>query len=673
MSAALSPPPASAPALFRDSWQPHLALGITGHRASNPAFAAHAPAITAALAALFARIDAITADLPGTRGAVRLHSLLVDGTDQVAADLALTRGWELVVPLPFGAALNAAINARPTSLADADALLAGEAPHDPEAAERAAAIRRTTARAQLFELADRDTEIAALWRASLADPGDGAALRAFEALVSDNVALAGRVMIERTDLVIAVWDGKVANLPGGTGHTVTATLTMGTPVLLIDPAAPEAWRILTRPEELGHVSAPSAAPDAARLAAIIRAAMVVEGWSPAALGREVWHPRSSRAFGLYRRIERVFGKGEGALASLRLDYEAPGAIAAGSGAGVVAAARAMPGGDSQVAARLAEDVLPMFAFADGIASRLADAYRSGMCVNFVLAALAVIIGLAFLPAGLGAIKWVFAGVELLLLGGILVLTAAGSRLGWHRRWFELRRVAEYLRHAPALLLLGVARPTGRWPRSGEGGGHSNGHGTAGAGQWPEHFARHAVRDVGLPQVRVTRAYLRAGLAEVALPHVAAQRAYHAGKAHRLESVHNGLDRAAATCFALAVVSVCGYLALKGSGAVGLAPKPLASELSPLFTFLGVAFPTLGANLAGIRYFGDFERFAAISRVAAEKLGEIEVRMGLLLSGDEAGLSYAAAADLLHALDEAVVEEIASWQAVFGGKHLALPA
>ena len=103
------------------------------------------------------------------------------------------------------------------------------------------------------------------------------------------------------------------------------------------------------------------------------------------------------------------------------------------------------------------------------------------------------------------------------------------------------------------------------------------------------------------------------------------------------------------------------------------PKELAGTLSPLFTFLGVAFRALGANLSGIRYFGDFERFGAISRVAAEKLSEIEARITLLLSGAESALTYAAAADLMHALDEAVVDEIESWQSVFGAKHLALPA
>lgn len=647
------------------SWQPHLALGITGHRATNPSFSAHADAIAAALDRLFARIDAIAAALPGPRGALRLHSLLVDGTDQIAARLGLERGWELVVPLPFGAELNLAINAHPATPEDAAALCRGDAAADPAVEARAAAIRDITARAHLFELADHDAEIEALWLASLAEPGNAAAARAFEALASDSVALAGRVMIERTDLVVAVWDGKVANLPGGTGHTVTTALAMGTPVLLIDPAAPEGWSILTRPEELGHPStrAPDPAPDLARLEAIIRAAVVAEGWQPALLEREVWRGRSSRAFGFYRRIERLFSGGR-AFGSLRVDYEAPGAIASGSAAGLLAAADAMPGGDARVVSKLREDMLPMFARADGIASRLADAYRSGMCVNFVLAALAVMVGLAYLPAGLGTFKWAFAAVELLLLLGIVALTAAGSRLGWHRRWFELRRVAEYLRHAPGLLLLGVARPTGRWPR--KGGGRAS-------AEWPEHVARHALRAVGLPRARLTRAYLRAGLSGVVLPHVTAQAAYHEAKAHKLETVHHRLDKTAEACFALAIASVLGYLACKIGGAAGVLPKELAGTLSPVFTFLGVAFPTLGANLSGIRYFGDFERFGAISRVAAEKLREIEARLTLLLSGAESALTYAAAADLMHALDEAVVDEIESWQSVFGAKHLALPA
>jgi hypothetical protein len=148
--------PSLPPASLAANWQPHLALGITGHRASNPSFAAHGAAIAAALAALFTRIETLAAGLPGTRGVPRLHSLLVDGTDQIAADLALERGWEMVVPLPFGADLNCAINAHPDTTADAAALLAGGAAADPAVEARAIAIRAITARARMFELADRD-------------------------------------------------------------------------------------------------------------------------------------------------------------------------------------------------------------------------------------------------------------------------------------------------------------------------------------------------------------------------------------------------------------------------------------------------------------------------------------------------------------------------------------
>jgi hypothetical protein len=644
------------------NWQPHLSLGITGHRAANPSLVDHREVVTAALTDLFTLIAKIEGALPGDRSRIRLHSLLVDGIDQMAAELALAHGWDLVAPLPFGADLNLAINAQPGSAADAAALCRGEAAADAEVDARARKIRSITSCARLFELSDRDAEVEMLFKATLDRPDDRSAARAFDALCSDNVGLAGRVMIERTDLIIAVWDGKVSNLPGGTGHTVATALAMGTPVLIIDPANPRNWSIHSRPEELGHLAsgAPGHGPEVSRLESMIRAAVLADGWNTAALERERWRERSSRIFGFYRRIERVFGGQHGQSGPMRVTYEAPQAIATGSAASLLVCADKVLGGDDQIERSLRDTVLPMFAWADGVASRLSDAYRSGMCFNFLLAAMAVIVGMAYFPLGLGDWKWIFAGVELLFLCGILLITYVGSRLAWHRRWFEVRRVAEYMRHAPSLLLLGVSRSTGRWPR-----GRST--------EWPEHFARHCLRNAGLPRIRLTRDYLRTCLTQAVLPHVAIQRAYHEAKAERLEKVHHRLDKTANACFTLAVLSVLAYLLLKLGGSSGLLPKHWAHATSPLFTFLGVAFPTLGANLAGVRYFGDFERFAAISRVTEEKLGEIEARISLLLAGTEEALTYAAAADLVHALDEAVVDEIESWQAVFGAKHLSLPA
>jgi len=635
---------------------PHLSLGITGHRSTNPTYRANRPAVAEALSDLFADIDAILARHPQVLAPARLHSLLVDGVDQVAAEIALGRGWELVAPLPFGASLNLAINARPTTVADMDALCRGEAAADPDVERRATAIREVTRQSHLFELADRDAEVFELFRAALADPESHDKARAFDIQCSDSVALAGRVMIERTDLIVAVWDRKVRNLRGGTGHTVVSALELGTPVLVIDPVAPTEWQIYTRPEEL----ALPLRRGEDRLTAIVEAAFLASEADERALEKERWHASGSHMWSLYRRIETLFG-GEGRpFRRLSTSYETPGAIGAGSAAGLLGTvADLLPRGD-KVADRLGSVILPQFAWADGVSSWLSDAYRSGMCYNFIFSALAVIFGVLYLPLGLMEQKWIFASIELLLLAMILFVTFIGGRLAWHRRWFETRRVAEYLRHSPSMLLLGVARPTGRWPRGKDK-------------EWPEHFARHCLREVGLPRMKIDRDYLRHVLERVVLAHVRSQRTYHIAKAKRLSSVHHRIDGVASNCFRLAILSVSLYLVGWVTAELGVIPLQWPEGAAKLFTFLGVAFPTLGASLSGIRFFGDFERFAAISRVTAEKLGEVEIRIELLLKGGGGALDYAEAAEMVHALDEIVVDEIESWQAVFGAKHIALPA
>ncbi len=102
------------------------------------------------------------------------------------------------------------------------------------------------------------------------------------------------------------------------------------------------------------------------------------------------------------------------------------------------------------------------------------------------------------------------------------------------------------------------------------------------------------------------------------------------------------------------------------------PKAIAEQLSYIFTFFGVLLPTFGGAIAGIRYFGDFERFSAISRVTAEKLQAVHTRIVQLLAAPDSALDYGHSADLAHATDDVVVSEIESWQAVFGGKHVTVP-
>ena len=655
-----------------------LALGVTGHREDNAIFAANRARIEATLAAIFEAAAATVAAEPALLGPLaptRLHSMLADGTDQVAAYAALARGWELVAPLPFGRALNEAINALPSDEGDGRALLGGGGAKDAAVQARALAIRELAGKARCFELADRDEAIAAHFLAKLAAPTDLAKAQAFAAEASERVALAARVMIEQSDILIAVWDGASQAHVGGTGYTIAQALDLGAPVVWIDANTPEQWRVLRAPESLAALKAPppSSEESGASLRALVHAALrpvearfPVHGKRPAhpgakAMECEEWRARSNFLWHAYRRVEAVFGgeKGRSPLRNLRLTHETPDAIASGSGAGVLTAASALPGADHDFTAKIERDVLRRFAWADGVSSHLSDTYRGGMVANFVLSALAIVSGIAYLPFA-AADKGMFAAVEFALLAAILAITWMGQKRRWHGRWFETRRVAEYFRHSPLLLTLGVARPPGRWPKGAET-------------SWPEWYARHGLRDVGLPRIAVTRDYLRAALSGLLDDHVVRQRDYHHAKAKRLTTVHRNLDRLSEFLFQLAVISVAAFLALTAAAQFSLAAHDILKPATKIFTLLGVLLPTFGASIAGIRYFGDFERFAAISEVTAEKLDAVHARIKLLMVGGCEALDYGRVADLAHAADDIVVTEIENWQAVFGGKHVTVPA
>jgi len=598
--------------------------------------------------------------------------MLADGTDQMAAEMALALGWNLVSPLPFGLALNTAINAHPLDVQDARALLEGRDAADPATQSRAQAIRALAAKARLFELADKDMAIATLFLARHNAPGDFTKAQRFVAESSERAALASRIVIEQSDIVLAVWDGESTAHGGGTGHTVAAALDLGAPVIWIDANAPESWRILRATESLATLrsgSAPKGRP--AEIDALVRDILRPTRTTKSghgttgrralrALDRERWHERSSRLWHAYRRVEALFGADTFVqrFRSLRQTYEAPDAIAAGSAAPMLACVRAMPGQDGAFVSKMESAVLQRFAWFDGVSARLSDNYRGGMVVNFLLAPFAIIAGIAYLPFATSQEKPIFALIEFALLVNIIAITTLGRIRRWHGRWFKTRRVAEYLRHAPILLILGVARPPGSWPRGVDA-------------SWPEWLARQALREVGLPHISVTPAYLRIALRDLLDEHAVRQRDYHIGKARRLAAAHRNLDRFSSLLFMLAVISVSIYLYL-ARGAFEGRPAEISEHASHLFTFLGVFFPTFGGAIAGIRYFGDFERFSAISAVTAEKLDAVHTRICLLLSGPDDEIDYGRVSDLAQATDDIVVAEIENWQAVFGGKHITVP-
>ena len=616
----------------------------------------------AARSATIAGGDAAEADL-------RLSTLLADGSDHEAAKLALARDWQLAVPLPFGRALNTAINAAPQSANDARAILAGEAPEDDATAQRVAAIEELSDKAILFELADRDAVIEAHFLATLDDSECPQALSTFIHEGSDRTLLAGRIMIEQSDVMIAVWDGASTSSIGGTGHTAMAALIAGIPVVWIDPACPEDWRIIHTPEALTLKTSSAGVPRAEQLRALVQASV---GLLPSslkgsytgldALDEQSWRDASSISSHAYRRVEALFGdrSWRGKLGSVRQTYEKPSDIAAGSGKPLLSALATLPGGDPALPAKVGQEVLTRFTWANGIASHLSNLFRSGMVLNFTLGPLAILAGLLYIPLVPAEQKWIFAAVELALLLAIVINTVSGQRARLHGRWLETRRVAEYLRHAPGLLALGVARPLGAWPEG------LRTH-------WPEWYARHVIRGIGLPQVKVDHAYLRASAQTLRDHLIIPQLEYHEFKAARLARAHHAIETLAERLFALAVFLVALYLAMFGASKLGFIDPDFIAGIAKWFTVAAVAFPTIAGALAAIGYFGDFDRFADISQGTAAKLAAVNERVGLYLEQGDDTLSYAQLAELARQTDETTFAEIQAWQAVFSGKRTTVPA
>ena len=137
---------------------------------------------------------------------LRLISSLAEGADRVAAEEALSAGWELQSPLPF-----------PKEEYEKD-------------------FTSSESKDAFAELIGRATAVMEL---------DGSRNDASAAYLS-----AGRMMLNHCDVLLAVWDGQQAHGEGGTGQVVEEALHHKIPVVWIAAAAPHSVQLLNRPDDV---------------------------------------------------------------------------------------------------------------------------------------------------------------------------------------------------------------------------------------------------------------------------------------------------------------------------------------------------------------------------------------------------------------------------------------
>jgi hypothetical protein len=615
------------------SSQPPLVFtaSITGHRMLAPD---SGPLIEAEIAAILTqtatqlRKRAATSPLDAGRPLeLRFLTALAEGADQVGAraalsDAARAAGWQCDAVLPFAA------SDYPGTMLDGTGL------------------------AELWPQMDRTLELADL------DPGPQGDPRA-EHWRARRYAAVGQMLVRRADLVIAVWRGTPPEGRGGTADVISDARRSGVPIVWIDPGpadalhAPTAQAILPD-QATSHLPMLAIALDRGPpVADAITMAIdnVLIGTDPASAGEAAaWLARARVVrWRVADRANPVQAGTSAAPYGLLLDTALIGSPDRRRGAFRLGWRQAgwwrwLPNplvqtafyqwdidgadpGSSAIDRPLAAPAI----HADAVATRLGHHYRSAYVAIFLLAGLAVALALMFLFAkGLKPV-FVMAELAVIALAWLIYRRTSPSGIDSHRRWIDARLIAESLRGLRLLAWIGFSgrRPvmTAPPPDHGEA---DHGHAPP-RPIWAPHWVNGLAALPPLPQGRMDAARIAAIAADLAAV-IEDQRAYHDRNYHRLSSFHHRLDRIGVAMVLASAAASLAYLAAAAAETAPLASLGWSggiaahySKLSALAAFLGGVGPALAAALMGIRYHGDFERFANRSLDSVRELTVLGVQ------------------------------------------------
>jgi len=548
-----------------------LSVGVTGHRKDAlPAESREGleGRIRSALALLVDGAAAVHAQEAQFYTAAPMRLLfispLADGTDQIAARIAVELGFELHVVLPFPA---------------------------------------PTYRRELADQQSRETFDALMEKASctLVLPGE-------HEQPIDAYVMTGRATISHCDLLLAVWDGLPPRGRGGTGEVVELSVVNGTPVVHVPTDPNEHSRLLWSafdPTVVTHrVERTTERPlDDLHLPMLLTAL-----FAP---------PRDPQE----RKFLSIFANERIRRFRARIEYPLLLAIAG------VARFNPSRMRETVCAREIREEWVryrqdfaeaheiraPLellesaYSWSDQLATRFAQTYRSGHIFNFILGGIAVCIGLSGFMAP-GAVLYL-AIAEFIITLGIIANTQVGVKNEWHRRWLDYRQLAEHLRPMRSMKLLGLAAPD-------PPGSSSN----PVARRWIEWYSMGVWRALGCPAGSIDSARAIQLSKAIAACEIAPQGAYHDRHAHQIELLDDRLEKIAGALFLATLI-----VTIVVTAGLFIAPD-WVNRYGNWFTLVSAGFPALGTAVFGIRFQGDFGGSAVRSQATANALRKIEAEL-----------------------------------------------
>ena len=654
--------PPRAPIAFR--------VGIVGHRPNRLPTEQHSlDALRSTLRHVLDQVRAEVLDFASTDDANTLYSgdqpilravsSLAEGSDRIFAEEALDLGYRLLCPMPF-------------HQKEFEADFAPKNALEPRSLERFREIlERARARGPdglaVFELdGDRRAEGAAY-------------------------AAAGRVVLNQSDLLIAVWDGGEAAGGGGTAQTLREALQYHVPVLWVHSNAPHAWRILNsiqdlQSAEIDRVEPPSSAqpldPAATRtdMPRAIRTIVLEELVLPAPAFSPNWASMvRAHAVQYFRERKPAFNIAFiwKTFRSLLVDgrLRVPAIIVRDfeeqidSGWPIHPAPEAISSVDASSSRRrptpvedwVNRQLRTHYAWADKRGDLYADAYRSSYILIYLLSAAAVFVALLPMAAHFeGTAKTISVAVELVILLLIVLLLWLESTRHWHERWMEYRLLAELIRQVRILIPFGGGRPFPRVPA------HLGIYGSLDQ-TWMYWHMRAISRATGIPNQKITPRYVHDCLdyvGKIVGVGAAGQLQFHHQAERTSHRTRHRLHVASTVLFFLTIISIATHFALglPWLHSIELQYPPIDRWL----VLLAATLPAFGAALAGIANQGEFARLAKRSAAMAGAFEEFAVRIRMLeaeAERDEKSLSLVRVAQLAAKISEVMVDEVSDWRVI----------
>ncbi len=584
-----------------------LNIGITGHRAKllpGGVVAALGPCVSELFGELREaahRLHREEATIFASDPAeLRLHTPLATGADQLAATCAHSNGYRIRALLPFAPD---EYSRDFTKGRERDEFL-----HQLEAADESFAL-----------------------------PGQ-------RANQDEAYVMVGKAVIAAADILVAIWDGGEGNGPGGTAHVVDLALRSGVPVIhvLVDRKADNVGeiRLLTGGDAIEPISQAIAGADA--FAALVRDTLAphtdieleqMAGYFTEVEKRSNWRIEYPLLLALLRvkALPRASWRQSAIDEDIKRDWQ-------------------VIRGEYSTSSRLRLE--QAYGWANFLAIRYSQLFRSGHVTNYSLSALAVIIALGGLLAPAAKVYLVVA--ELGAIGLLFLNTQAGNKGDWHRRWLQYRHLAESLR--PLIYLKQAGLATAPFRSDFVGG---PGHREAGA-DWTRWYAAAIWREMASPTGTMSQNSIAELAADVVHEQIAPQAAYHQVNATRMRKLDHRLHEIGNLLMGT-VIAAC-LLFLTGYVLVDDAMKPLTN----FFIFITAGLPAVGASVFGMR--GHGEHLLAASRSA---------KTVNALNANAAKIAKLTAIDALSAeLDntaEIMLADLNEWTVAYRERSLEIPA